>query len=72
MESLEYFKTTAQKLYNLDARSWKENGGRIIGTQCSGIPEEIIHAAGIMPIRVRAPGLPDTKNADAHLYRINC
>jgi benzoyl-CoA reductase subunit C len=72
MESLEYFKTTAQKLYNPDARSWKENGGRIIGTQCSGIPEEIIHAAGIMPMRVRAPGLPDTKNADAHLHRINC
>lgn len=72
MDSLEYFKTMAQKLFNTEARSWKEKGGRIIGIQCSSIPEEVIHAAGILPTRVRAPGLPDTKNADAHLHRINC
>jgi len=72
MEQLEYFRNTAETLYNNEARLFKEKGGRIIGTQCSGIPEEIIHAAGMMPIRVRATGLSDTKHADAHLHRINC
>ena len=72
MESLEYFKTTAQTLFNEEARHWKKMGKRIIATQCSGIPEEILYAAGMMPVRVRTPGLMDTKNADAHLHRINC
>jgi benzoyl-CoA reductase subunit C len=72
MEHLKYFETMAQSLFNTEAESWKKNGGRIIGLQCSGIPEEIIHAAGILPMRVRAPGLQSTKNADAHLHHINC
>ena len=72
MDSLDYFKTMAQTFFNTEARFFQEAGGRIIGTQCSGIPEEIIHAAGFMPMRVRAPEISDTKNADAHLHRINC
>jgi len=72
MEHLKYFETMAQSLSNAEVLSWKENGGPIIGLQCSGIPEEIIHAAGILPMRVRASNLPNTKNADAHLHRINC
>jgi benzoyl-CoA reductase subunit C len=72
MEPLKYFETMAQSIPNAEVMSWKENGGSIIGLQCSGIPEEIIHAAGILPMRVRASNLPNTKNADAHLHRINC
>lgn len=72
MDGLEYCKAMASSLFNTEVNAWKENGGRIIGVQCSSIPEEIIHAAGILPIRVRAPGLANTKNADAHLHRINC
>jgi len=72
MDNLKYFAKTAQLFSNPEATYWKNNGGRIIGTQCSGIPEEIIHAAGILSMRVRAPGLQSTKNADAHLHRINC
>jgi benzoyl-CoA reductase subunit C len=72
MEHLKYFETMAQSLSNAEVLSWKNNGGRIIGLQCSSIPEEIIHAAGLLPMRIRAPGLPNTKNADAHLHRINC
>ncbi len=72
MDGLNYFEETASTLYNPDVRSWKQEGGLVIATQCSSIPEELIHAAGILPMRVRAPGLQDTKNADAHLHRINC
>jgi benzoyl-CoA reductase subunit C len=72
MDSLHDFKNLSEYLYNSEVRSWKENGGRIIGVQCSSIPEEIIHAAGLLPMRVRAPGVANTKNADAHLHRINC
>jgi len=72
MEGLAYFKEMAPTLYNPEVKAWKDSGGRVIGTQCSNIPEEIIHAAGMLPIRLRAPGLPDTSRADSHLHRINC
>jgi benzoyl-CoA reductase/2-hydroxyglutaryl-CoA dehydratase subunit BcrC/BadD/HgdB len=36
------------------------------------MPEEVIHAGGLLPLRLRAPGLQDTAKADAHLHRINC
>ncbi|MFO7965620.1 MAG: 2-hydroxyacyl-CoA dehydratase family protein [Desulfobacterales bacterium] len=72
MESLAFFREAADHPAAAEALNRRTNGGRILGTQCSGIPEEVIHAAGILPIRVRAPGLADTKHADAHLHRINC
>lgn len=34
------------------AREWKEQGGRVIGYFCSYMPEEIVHAAGLLPYRV--------------------
>ena len=72
MEQLTYFESLAQSLSNTEVLSWREKGGGIIGLLCSGIPEEIIHAAGLLPMRVRASNLSNTKNADAHLHRINC
>lgn len=72
MEQLMYFESLAQSPPNPEVLSWKAKGGGTIGLLCSGIPEELIHAAGLLPMRIRAPGLPNTKNADAHLHRINC
>ena len=72
METLNYFNQIAAVFLNPEVKAWKEKNNLVIGVQCSGIPEEIIHAAGIMPMRVRAPGLTDTNKADAHLHRINC
>ena len=35
------------------ARKWKERtGGKVIGYFCCYAPEEIIHAAGILPVRI--------------------
>lgn len=31
---------------------WKQNGGKVIGWLCSYVPEELIYAAGILPIRM--------------------
>ena len=58
MEHLKYFETMAQSLFNAEINCPGRKWGSIIGLQCSGIPEEIIHAAGMLPMRVRAPGLP--------------
>jgi benzoyl-CoA reductase subunit C len=72
MEELQYFEEAATELYNREIRAWKEAGKRVVGTVCSNMPEEVLHAAGLLPLRLRAPGLEDTSKADAQLHRINC
>ncbi len=72
MEGLEYFKQTAARLNNAEMEQWKSDGGRVIGTVCSNIPEEVVHAAGMLPLRLRAPGLEDTSTADSCMHPINC
>jgi bzd-type benzoyl-CoA reductase N subunit len=51
----------------------KSNGGKVFGWLCTYIPEEIIHAAGILPIRI--VGYSREKELDegtAYLYVNNC
>jgi benzoyl-CoA reductase subunit C len=72
MDTMKYFSEIASGLNNPELQKWKQAGGSVMGTVCSNIPEEVLYAAGILPIRLRAPGLQDTSNADARLHRINC
>jgi benzoyl-CoA reductase subunit C len=72
MKHLKHFEEMASVLNNPEIQAWKKAGRRLVGTQCSNIPEEVLYAAGLLPVRLRAPGLEDYPNADAHLHRINC
>jgi benzoyl-CoA reductase subunit C len=46
-------------------------GRQAVGYLCSYVPEEIIHAAGFSPIRVRAVAAP-LRRVDAHLQSFTC
>lgn len=46
------YQETIANLYNSYARQWKEDGKKIIGYTCSYVPEEIFHAAGMLPFRL--------------------
>jgi len=72
MKELKYFEEVASELSNREILAWKQAGNRVVGTVCSDIPEEVLHAGGLLPLRLRAPGLMDTPTADAQLHRINC
>jgi benzoyl-CoA reductase/2-hydroxyglutaryl-CoA dehydratase subunit BcrC/BadD/HgdB len=72
MEGLRYFEEIASRLDNEEVRAWKESGKQVVGSVCSNIPDEILQAAGLLSLRVRAPGIEDTANADSHMHRINC
>ena len=52
-------------------RELKQKGHRIVGYVCTYVPEEIIHAAGLTPVRVLG-GEGETPQADAHLYSNLC
>jgi len=51
---------------------WRAGGGKVIGYFCSYIPEEIIHAAGILPVWIRATGSTETDDGDTYLSNYNC
>lgn len=51
---------------------WKENGKKVMGTICCYVPEEIIHAAGLLPIRIRATGCTDNSAAEAWMSPFSC
>ncbi len=51
---------------------WRAGGGKVVAYFCSYVPEEIMHAAGILPIRVRATGSTETEDGDTYLSNYNC
>lgn len=59
-------------LPNPAASKWIEEGNSAIGTICCHVPEEIIHAAGLMPIRVRATGATDNSQGKALMSTYTC
>ena len=54
--------------------SWKDEGKKVLGYFCTYIPEEIMYAADILPVRVRARtcGAGDTPMGDAYMTPTAC
>ncbi|MDI6795643.1 MAG: 2-hydroxyacyl-CoA dehydratase family protein, partial [Desulfatibacillaceae bacterium] len=44
----------------------------VMGYFCSYVPEEILHAAGFVPYRMRAVGSTGTARGDTYFTAINC
>lgn len=52
--------------------AWKAQGKKIIGTVCCHIPEELVYAAGILPIRIRATDCRDDSKAALLMSNFSC
>lgn len=54
------------------ARAWKERtGGRVFGYFCAYFPEELLHAAGILPMRILG-SKENVSLADSHVQAFIC
>lgn len=53
-------------LHGLAAREWKKKGGKVVGYICNSVPEELIMAAGMLPVRLR--GNPGGETRDIIKY----
>ena len=74
MDILEYF-TQYNDSFPDSARiaAFKENGRKIFGWLCTYIPEELIHAAGCLPIRVTGYSQEkELEDGTAFLYSNTC
>ena len=72
MTALEELKTLSGDLINPAVKDWKAKGKKVVGFFCSYVPEEILYAADILPVRVRAPGCNNTTSADVYFSHLNC
>jgi benzoyl-CoA reductase subunit C len=52
-------------------KRWRENGGKVLGHFQVYFPEEIAHAAGMLPVKIRGASLEAT-NADSHFGSYLC
>ena len=59
--------------YNKYVKEWKESGKKELGWFCNYTPEEVIHAAGILPVKILGgfEEFPLTK-ADGYFYPTSC
>jgi len=54
-------------------REWKSGGKKVFGWLCTYIPEELVHAAGALPVRISGyPQETELDDANAHLYIVSC
>lgn len=54
------------------ARDWKKRtGGRVLGYFCTYMPEEILYAAGVMPVRILGSHEPQDVT-ERHIYSMFC
>ena len=52
--------------------SWKKAGKKVVGTVCCHIPEELIHAAGMLPIRIRDTECTDDRDGETWMTGYTC
>jgi len=71
MELIEKFKDWEKNRHNY-AKEWKEkNNGKIIGYFCTYVPEEILYAAGVLPVRILGSHEPQDVT-EPHIFAMFC
>ncbi len=71
MNILEEFKHIVEHPYEYAKRVKKETGKKVIGYFCTYAPEELVHAAGALPMRLFGAS-ENIHLADAHLQAYSC
>jgi len=60
------------KVHNQFIQKWKDDDKKVIGYPCTFVPEEIIYAAGMLPVRLRGVEAVSTSIADSYYGPVIC
>lgn len=69
---MSYQKLFDTKISNDSAKAWKASGKKAMGYVCCHVPEEILYAADVLPIRLRATDCVDSSDAEAWMSSFSC
>ena len=71
MNELEVFREWKNKRHEY-AKEWKKRtGGKVMGYFCTYVPEEILHAAGVLPVRILGSHEPQNVT-EPHIFAMFC
>jgi benzoyl-CoA reductase subunit C len=72
MSVLEELINLSDSLPNSAINEWKAEGKKVVGFLCTYMPEEILYAADILPVRLRAPNCNEISLADVYMSHLSC
>jgi benzoyl-CoA reductase/2-hydroxyglutaryl-CoA dehydratase subunit BcrC/BadD/HgdB len=66
------FLNISDSITNPYIAEWQADGKKVLGHYCTYIPDELLHAANLLPYRIRATGNTSTNLADVYMVRFTC
>jgi benzoyl-CoA reductase/2-hydroxyglutaryl-CoA dehydratase subunit BcrC/BadD/HgdB len=66
------FLNISDSITNPSITDWQADGKKVLGYYCTYIPDELLHAANLLPFRIRATGHTNTNLADVYMVRFTC
>lgn len=69
---MSYEKLFDATICDQSVKAWKASGKKAVGTVCCHVPYEIIYAAGVLPVRLRATGCVDSSDGEAWMSSFSC
>lgn len=66
-----------EKLFESDisteaVKAWRDKGNKALGVICCHVPFEVLHSAGIMPVRLRGTNCNDSSDAETWMSSFSC
>lgn len=69
---MSYEKLFDAKVSGEAAKAWRASGKKALGTMCCHVPEEILRAADVLPVRMRATDNMDNSTAETWMSTFSC
>ena len=69
---MSYQKLFDTKISSDSVKAWKASGKKAMGYVCCHVPEEILYAADVLPVRLRATDCVDSSDAEAWMSSFSC
>ena len=69
---MSYEKLFETNISGESAKAWKASGKKAVGYVCCHVPTEILLAADVMPVRLRATNCVDSSDAEAWMSSFSC
>lgn len=69
---MEFDKLFDSRVRSAEIAERRKNGTKVLGIVCCHVPFELLHAAGVQPVRLRATGCGDTGIAETYMGEKEC
>lgn len=69
---MDYQKLFDTSISNESINAWRSTGKKALGIMCCYVPQEILHAADVLPVRLRATGCKDYSEAEVWMSSFSC